>query len=551
METITLAPSSATQQSPKITKKPSLGDIRLGSSEKKVYGCDHVKDLLENARPEATKQYTRLVQAINKDNNLSVRLPKISSGTAPYSLRPTWLCLQCPNVATSESRDAHDKAHKFCAESTSGYIYCRACSDIIHDPHFDEIRLLRGRKRSHSTFRSDVDTKILAANSSPVPCRAVGLRGLYNMGQTCFMSVVLQSLIHNPFIRAYYLSESHRSTECERDCCTSCALDDIFSEFHSQEKAEGYGLVAMLQSSWRGGGSLAGYQQQDAHEYLQFILNSLHSANLETDEKEEKAEDCPCIIHRTFCGVLQSTVTCSKCKNVTTAKDPFMDLSLDVKIPGAAKAKKENKISMTTGKDKKDKDKNSAADKDKEDKPAMALLECFDRFTSAESLPATDYTCRKCDAQQAATKRLSLARMPPVLPVHLKRFSHSKNSGQGIKLDTKVRFPMTVDLGPYVTGAGGAKKKGEVNGKIKEEEGKEKEKKEEDGGGGKGNRPIYELSSVIVHKGKMDSGHYISFSRVYDEWFMFDDSKVVLVEESDVLASEAYMLFYVVRDIDV
>jgi len=64
-------------------------------------------------------------------------------------------------------------------------------------------------------------------------------------------------------------------------------------------------------------------------------------------------------------------------------------------------------------------------------------------------------------------------------------------------------------------------------------------------------KPVYELASVIQHKGKMDSGHYISFSRVDDEWFMFDDSKVVVVEESRVLSSEAYMLFYVVKEIDV
>lgn len=368
------------------------------------------------------------------------------------------------------------------------------------------------------------------------------------MGQTCFMSVVLQSLIHNPFIRAYYLSESHRSSECERECCTSCALDDIFSEFHSTEKAEGYGMVAMLQSSWRGGGALAGYQQQDAHEYLQFILNSLHTANIEPDTKEEKAEDCPCIIHKTFCGILLSTVTCSKCKNTSNARDAFMDLSLDVRQPGFKK--KENKIAMMTGKE-----KGGGGDKDKEKPvvPPMALLDCFDRFTSPETLPATDYTCRKCDSAQLAIKRLSLSRLPPVLPIHLKRFSHSKNNGASIKLDTRVRFPMTIDLAPYTTGWNpGPKSKKDmaaamVNGKKEKDE---KEKKDEEGKGVR-LKPVYQLSSVIVHKGKMDSGHYVSFSRVYDEWFMFDDSKVVLVEESEVLASEAYMLFYVVRDIDV
>ncbi|GAM84932.1 hypothetical protein ANO11243_029350 [Dothideomycetidae sp. 11243] len=543
MDTTVLAPSSAGSASPKLTKKPSTTDVRSLGADRKSYACEHVRDLLEQARAEALKQYRRIVLAVNKDKNVAVRSAKHAGANQPtlFSLRPTWLCLQCPNVATMETRDAHDKSHKFCAESSSAHIYCRDCSDIVHDPIFEEIRTLRGRKRSHSTFRSDVDIKILAANSSPVPCRALGLRGMYNMGQTCFMSVVLQSLIHNPFIRAFYLSESHRSAECERECCTSCALDDIFSEFHSVEKAEGYGMVAMLQSSWRGGGSLAGYQQQDAHEYLQFILNSLHSTNIEPDEKEEKAEDCSCVIHRTFCGLLQSTVTCTKCKNVTTARDPFMDLSLDVRQPG--QKKKENKISMTTGKEK-DKDKSGAPAV-----PPVSLMDCFDRFTAPETLPATDYTCTRCSSAQQATKRLSLTRLPPVLPIHLKRFSHSKNNGSSIKLDTRVRFPTTVDLSPYLTPPLSAVTSGKAGKKEQNGDKKDKDKKEDEDKVRP--KPVYELSSVIVHKGKMDSGHYVSFSRVYDEWFLFDDSKVVLVDENEVLSSEAYMLFYVVREIEV
>jgi len=326
-------------------------------------------------------------------------------------------------------------------------------------------------------------------------------------------------------------------------------LDDIFTEFHSTEKAEGYGMVAMLQASWRGGKSLAGYQQQDAHEYLQFILNSLHSANVDPDADEEQAEECPCIIHKTFCGVLQSTVTCSKCKNVTTAKDAFMDLSLEVKQ--SVPKKKDNKISMTSGnkkdkeKDKHDKENDSGKDKDKStinlatsapsSASVMALTDCLDRFTSIEVLPATEYTCRRCDAPQAATKRLSISRLPPVLPIHLKRFSHSKNSS--VKLDVHVKFPLTIDLSPYFRTplnltSGGKKADKAIMIGVEYVE-----------------RAIYELSSVVVHKGKMDSGHYISFSRVNDEWFMFDDSKVVIVDESEVLASEAYMLFYIVKQV--
>jgi ubiquitin carboxyl-terminal hydrolase 22/27/51 len=65
------------------------------------------------------------------------------------------------------------------------------------------------------------------------------------------------------------------------------------------------------------------------------------------------------------------------------------------------------------------------------------------------------------------------------------------------------------------------------------------------------NSLFYELSGVIVHKGKIDSGHYVSYSREGNDWFAFDDSKVVLVSEAEVLAAEAYLLFYMVSSLEV
>ena len=60
----------------------------------------------------------------------------------------------------------------------------------------------------------------------------------------------------------------------------------------------------------------------------------------------------------------------------------------------------------------------------------------------------------------------------------------------------------------------------------------------------------YELSAVIVHKGKIDSGHYVSYSREGAEWFSFDDSKVLKVGEGEVLGAEAYLLFYQVKHLE-
>lgn len=59
----------------------------------------------------------------------------------------------------------------------------------------------------------------------------------------------------------------------------------------------------------------------------------------------------------------------------------------------------------------------------------------------------------------------------------------------------------------------------------------------------------YILSAVIVHKGDIQGGHYVSYAREGADWFLFDDSKVVGVSEADVLSAQAYLLVYVCANV--
>jgi ubiquitin carboxyl-terminal hydrolase 22/27/51 len=132
---------------------------------------------------------------------------------------------------------------------------------------------------------------------------------------------------------------------------------------------------------------------------MQFILNTLHLANGGTADDEG---DCACVVHQTFCGKLSSTVTCDNCRNVTTASDPYMDLSLDVRI-----THKKRKL-------------NGASKKDSPEETPLDVQSCLERFTVKEKLGSAEYTCRNCDSPQNATKQLSIKRLPPVLCIHLK-----------------------------------------------------------------------------------------------------------------------------------
>lgn len=145
---------------------------------------------------------------------------------------------------------------------------------------------------------------------------------------------------------------------------------------------------------------LAGYRQQDAHEYFQSLLNHLHSS--EVSPKERTTKNCSCIYHQTFFGRLRSTVTCLKCKNITTAEDPIIDLSLDLRNQ-VKRRKLEPKV--ITGEE------------------PLELSGCLKNFTSPEKLGPDAYTCKspECGGHpQRSRKHLTIKRLPPALCIQLK-----------------------------------------------------------------------------------------------------------------------------------
>jgi hypothetical protein len=46
----------------------------------------------------------------------------------------------------------------------------------------------------------------------------------------------------------------------------------------------------------------------------------------------------------------------------------------------------------------------------------------------------------------------------------------------------------------------------------------------------------------------MQGGHYIAFIKCGGYWYRCDDAWITIVEEEDVAACQAYMLFYAHRD---
>lgn len=59
------------------------------------------------------------------------------------------------------------------------------------------------------------------------PESTIGLRGLMNLGATCFMNCIVQVLMHTPFLRDYFLTERHRCNGLPGTCAV-CEVSKLF-----------------------------------------------------------------------------------------------------------------------------------------------------------------------------------------------------------------------------------------------------------------------------------------------------------------------------------
>ena len=183
-------------------------------------------------------------------------------------------------------------------------------------------------------------------------------------------------------------------------------MDDMFQDFYAQETTTGYSASNILASFWlskrKAYEELASNKEQDAHEFFQFLTEELHEINgggrsSGSDEnptpkraKNGNEPSCKCIVHQTFYGKLESTITCKVCGDINTSVESFLDLSLGLE---AFSKKKSLKAS------------------------SLSLQKCLDEeYKKPEDC---NYNCHQCESHDAR-KQLSIKSLPNVLCIQLK-----------------------------------------------------------------------------------------------------------------------------------
>ncbi|XP_050080665.1 ubiquitin carboxyl-terminal hydrolase 46 [Anopheles maculipalpis] len=370
--------------------------------------------------------------------------------------------------------------------------------------------------------------------------------GLVNFGNTCYSNSVLQALYFcRPFREKVleYKAKNRRTKETLLSC-----LADLFYSIATQKKKVGSiapkKFIARLRKEKE---EFDNYMQQDAHEFLNFLINHINEIILAERNQAKTAGasggggggatggkgagatatangiaangngtlnglmegGCsagngvtgtsggntePTWVHEIFQGILTSETRCLNCETVSSKDENFFDLQVDV-------------------------DQNTS------------ITHCLRCFSNTETLCSDNkFKCDNCCSYQEAQKRMRVKKLPMILALHLKRFKYMEQYNRHIKVSHRVVFPLELRLFNTSDDA--------VNPDR-----------------------LYDLMAVVIHCGSgPNRGHYISIVKSHGFWLLFDDDMVDKIEASTIedfygLTSDiqkssetGYILFYQSRD---
>lgn len=372
--------------------------------------------------------------------------------------------------------------------------------------------------------------------------------GLVNFGNTCYSNSVLQALYFCKPFRDKVL-EYKAKNKRPKETLLSC-LADLFYNIATQKKKVGSiapkKFIARLRKEKE---EFDNYMQQDAHEFLNFLINHINEiilaernankigyaaggtaiksssttststtvsnsstngtcsqstgsinglgigiSDASTPTQTNSTNIEPTWVHEIFQGTLTSETRCLNCETVSSKDEHFFDLQVDV-------------------------DQNTS------------ITHCLRCFSNTETLCSDNkFKCDNCCSYQEAQKRMRVKKLPMILALHLKRFKYMEQFNRHIKVSHRVVFPLELRLFNTSDDA--------VNPDR-----------------------LYDLMAVVIHCGSgPNRGHYISIVKSHGLWLLFDDDMVDKIEASTIedfygLTSDiqkssetGYILFYQSRD---
>ncbi|XP_076208630.1 ubiquitin carboxyl-terminal hydrolase 16 isoform X1 [Aptenodytes patagonicus] len=317
---------------------------------------------------------------------------------------------------------------------TVDYVRKQVCTDssctVEKQQENKEFENKKVEKDSKNEQEKEVSLK--EENSHSDANLEVTVKGLSNLGNTCFFNAVMQNLSQTPVLRELLkeakmpgttvkiespeLSMEPQLIKLDQPGPLTLAMYQFLTEMQETKK----GVVTpkeLFAQVCKKAIRFKGYQQQDSHELLRYlldgmraeeiqqisvgILKALSDSNKQNEEelkkkiKEyEKTKGIQSFVDRIFGGELTSTIMCEECRTVSLVHESFLDLSLPVLDDQKVKITNERNI-------KKPKEKESEDEEDKNN-------DCY--LKQRDELPGTSKHLQKKAKKQAKKQAKSQRR---------------------------------------------------------------------------------------------------------------------------------------------
>ena len=337
--------------------------------------------------------------------------------------------------------------------------------------------------------------------------KAHGKVGLVNLGNSCFLNSVIQSLRYCTDFSNYFTSGAYMA-HLKNDRPTAAIVEetaDVFKgmwngDVRARASMAPRGFVASsarissqsptFEELFRGG-------QEDSAEALTFVLDAIHEGvsrkvKMDVVGTPKTSEDVHQIkalqawsefyakgyspVVEQFFGQLMTATICRNCKNKHSRFDPWMM----IKAPIDAAAGNNQPLSA-----------------------------CIDKAFDKEVVD--DYECENCKTRGQVDLEHTISKLPPVIILSLKRFDNNNN-----KIRTKIDIDLDkTDFAKWISFPSVAKH-------ISTE---------------------YTIFAAIEHHGGSRGGHYLSYAKHNGAWISYDDQQISDVPTDRVINNDTYVLF--------